>query len=312
MEVTHIGLQRRRNGSSESGSPFSLSFRGAGTISKLNLLFLASVVIVLGLSFAALKLRPDAQEAMGQRNLVRIYCASALAKPVQRVVDRFNSELDANVQILRTGGSGELAGQIKTEFDSSIDYGADILISADDELVNDAIAAGRISDRFLLANQKPVIAVTGKSNTHFKSLRELVASDLRFGIASERAAIGKTVRSIARQEGCLDLLESRKTTDAENVMTLAQSLLTGSLDAAVLWDTTVVLVNESVKDAEQKIVIAADVEFSSQFQRPIVVGVISTTRSNAESLRFAKYLTDPQQFRKDFEEYGFTPMAAQR
>ena len=275
-------------------------------------MFLASVVIVIGLSFAALKLRPDAQEAIGNRNLVRVYCASALANPVQRVVDRYNRELDANVQILRTGGSGELAGQIKTEFDSSIDYGADILISADDELVKDAIAAGRISDGFLLANQKPVIAVTAKRNTHFKSLRELAASDLRFGIASERAAIGKTVRLIARQEGCLDLLESRKTTDAENVMTLAQSLLTGSLDAAVLWDTTVVLVNESVKDDEQKIEIAADVKFSNQFQRPIVVGVISTTRSNAESLRFARYLTDPQQFRKNFEEYGFTPIEAQR
>ena len=34
-------------------------------------------------------------------------------------------------------------------------------------------------------------------------------------------------------------LEERKATDAENVMTLAQALVAGSLNAAVIWDTTV-------------------------------------------------------------------------
>lgn len=278
-------------------------------VSSFLLLFLLSVLLVVGLGFLALWLRPDAARDAGLDATVRIYCASGIAKPVQKVIDAYNQEFDAKVEIVRTGGSGELAGQIKTEYETGLVGGADLYVTADANLLEKARDEGIVAERFDLAEQRPVIAVPIDSSWEIKGLKGLVdvpldGKAIRYGVASSRAAVGKLARKIAQREGLLEALESNKATDSENVMTLAQALVAGSLDAAIIWDTTVAQLNQAATEGPV-LKVAALADQLDQWDSEIAVGVVATSESPTAALKFARYLTSPEKGKDSFESFGF-------
>ena len=253
---------------------------------------------------ATLNLRPDAARSNRQTDRLRVYCAAGVAKPVEKVIASYNKAYNANVEIVRTGGSGELAGQIKTEFATDVQDAADLYLSADDILLEKAHQEGVIAERFPIAEQRPVIAVRADSGLEISSLRTLLShTGTKFGLASERAAVGKLVREIAKREGLLNELETRKATDAENVMTLAQALATGSLDAAVIWDTTVNQVNQVDKQPVLK--IAAYADDRNLLKSNIAIGVLSSTPTPTSALKFCRYLSGSTESEQAFRQFGF-------
>lgn len=270
---------------------------------KFVVVFMTSFLFVAVLGYLALMLRPD---AIGDSRLplsVRIYCASGVATPVGEIADAYNDEQGTQIEIVRTGGSGELAGQIKAEFATGLVEGADLFISADEHLMNKAQTEQIIDQQFRLAGQKPVIAVAADDDLRIPDLGSLVNQPkLRYGIASERAAIGRLTRMIAKQQGWLSELESAKTIDAENVMTLAQALVTGSLDAAIVWDATVTQINRE----KQLLKIVTFLDANSDHPSGIVIGVTSKSSHPQLSSRFAIHLRDSEYSRQVFEEYGYT------
>ena len=276
----------------------------SGSVSKLLLFMLCSFMTVAMLSIAALNLRPDANRSETRSDLVRIYCAAGVAKPVEKVVEAYNKEFGTKVEIVRTGGSGELAGQIKTEFETGVQQTADLYLSADDVLLEKAYHEGIVAERFPIAEQRPVIAVRADESENLISLRDLTSSKLKFGIASERAAVGKIVRALADREGVLKELESQKATDAENVMTLAQALSTGSLDAAVIWDTTVTQLNQAAGEDILKVATFADERNS--LKSNIAIGVLSKSNAPTSALKFCRYLSGSTKSEKAFQQFGFT------
>ena len=234
-----------------------------------------SCIAVVALALTALQLRSVATRAGGLSEPVRVYCAARVANTVNRVIEQYNEAYSANVVIVRTGGSGELAGQIKTEFATNFTDGADLYLTADDVLLNKAHEEGMIAERFPLASQRPVIAIRVDSPLQFDSISDLVDDDrVRFGIASQQAAVGKVVRKIALRENVLDRLEFDKTTEAENVLTLAQALTTGSLDAAIIWDTTVNQLNQ-VEDAPL-LKIACFADLTNELNSSIAIGLLNS------------------------------------
>ena len=109
------------------------------------LAFVSSGLLLVALLILAIQIRPDAKRE-SSRQTVRIYCAAGIAKPVEDVVSAYNAQYGADVQIVRTGGSGELAGQITMEFETGLVGGADIYITADDQLLDKTYQAGAIAE----------------------------------------------------------------------------------------------------------------------------------------------------------------------
>ncbi len=278
-----------------------------GAVAKFLVFFLLSALIAIALGYSALMLRPDARRNVSSQPIVRVYCSSGVAKPVEQLIKSYNEQFGARIEMARTGGSGELAGQIKTEFEAGVTAGADLYITSDDQLLNNAHAEGIVTDRFPLAKQKPVIAISSGSRLTIDTLQDLVEQpNVKFGIASRRAAIGKMTRQIALRDGVLEELESKKATDSENVMTLAQALVTGSLDAAIVWDTTITQINQQYPPGSPALKIAAFADPLNEFQSTIAIGVVSTTHVPTECLRFARYLTAPETGKATFEGFGFS------
>lgn len=275
----------------------------SGSVSRLLAFAMFSACLVLALVVAALNLRPDAARHQNPTDKVRIYCAAGVAKPVEEVIQVYNARFSANIEIVRTGGSGELAGQLATEFETDMNSGADLYLSADRLLLNRAFDQSMIDERFSIAEQQLVIAVPAQSRLKFRSIAELVHhKQAKFGLASERAAVGKLARKIANRQGVLTQLEERKTTDAENVMTLAQALAAGSLDAALIWDTTV---NQLNRAGDKNILKIAAVLGHRDDKSNIGIGLVSTTRAPTAALKFCRFLTGSKTSQTAFERFGF-------
>lgn len=276
----------------------------SGTFTKLPLICIASICLLIGLSVAALRLRPDAGHPEIAPPRVRVYCAAGLVQPIEKIADHYNNQQhQSRVEVTRTGGSGELAGQIRAEFETNVARGADLYISADEQLMAQAQQQGIVRERFPIAQQNPVIVVTDHSPISFGDLKEMVDSEIKFGIASQRSAIGQLTRAIARRDGFLDSIENRKSVDVENVMVLAQALVTGSLDAAVLWDTTVEQVNRLHGRPVLKVVGLADQ--TDQLNGQVAIGVLTRSVTRSESIEFAIFLHESDFARSELEAFGF-------
>ncbi|MEC9092384.1 MAG: substrate-binding domain-containing protein [Planctomycetota bacterium] len=288
---------------------FRLKRRCQGEISLIVLLGIITLVGVGLLFYLMLRLRPEAKRDSTDQQSVTIYCAAGIAKPVQQVLERYNREFGTHLKISRTGGSGQLAGQIKTEFETGVQNGAELYITADQFLLDKAKKEGIVEEQFQLAVQRPVIAVRSDSGVKISDFQSLAKStDLRFGITSQRAAVGKLVRKIAEREDFLSALEMNKVTDFENVMTLAQALVTQSIDAALVWDTTVAQVNQNAKTGDT-LSICCPADSQDSFKSNIAIGVVTTARNPTMCLKLARYLTSPENGQSSFEQFGFTFLA---
>lgn len=271
----------------------TLANRALSLTSKSPLFWFALSTLPIAFLFAtALSLSPGSFRS--SKNTIRLYCASAAVKPLKQITGQFNDsniakEKNVEIEIVRAGGTGELAGQILAEQASSIELGCDIFVSADSQRTQFIIENGIASESLAIASQHPVIAVTNyrsPSIADFSSLQTLLkSSDIRFAIGSKSTAIGSITRRIAKNQGLLKMLESSKTTDCENVMMLAQALTTGSVDAAIIWDSTVAQVR-SANASQIQIAGYLDPDKNSR-------GMIEVTRinsSNSEADIFISYL----------------------
>lgn len=262
------------------------------------MVFGLSLLTVLSLIYLAVLPHRESTD-----DVIRVYCAASLRPPIKSLIKEFNRRHDSRVEIVRVGGSGELAGQIKTESIANVQTGADLYLSADGDLLMELVKQKIVSHSVSLATQRPVIAIPANSQFDPKGLSDLIHhSDIRFGIASPRAAIGKLTRSIADSQDELNFLETRKSLDAENVMVLGQALLTGSLDAAVVWDTTVLQINR--QQGPQLRAIAIEGSHANQVGE-ILAGVISSTQAFDECSTLCQFLATDEMSRNAFEQHGF-------
>ena len=210
-----------------------------------------SAVVCLGLFIRALSL--GSTGTSNQRLVVRVYCASAVVEPMNKIIDQFNSSKLATsekivVDIVRTGGSGALAGQVNAEALTGVQYMVDVFVCADSTRMSKLIDQNVIDERFPIAAQFPVIAVSDNADLNLKqvnNLRTLLDLEIKLGIGSVSSAIGYETDRVAKLQGCRELLQTRKTAEFENVMSMAQALSIGSIDAAVVWDSTVVQLNQT-------------------------------------------------------------------
>jgi len=210
-----------------------------------------SAIACLSLFCAALSLNSTA--TFDSRLVIKVYCASAVVDPLNKILDQFNSSKLATsknmvANIVRSGGSGALAGQLSAEAQTGVPNMADVFICADSNRIVQLIDQNVIEDSFPIAAQFPVIAVRYDSDLNLNQindLQSLLNLEIKLGVGSVSSAIGFETTRVANLKGCEQLLQTRKTAEFENVMSMAQALSLGSIDAAIVWDSTVAQFNQT-------------------------------------------------------------------
>jgi molybdate transport system substrate-binding protein len=250
------------------------------------LLLLATGLIVLR------RTAPD--PAQKPRSLI-VYCAAALKKPVEAIAAQFTAESGDEIHV-QYGGTGTLLSSIRT-----IQAG-DIFIAADTAAIEDGKRFGLLGEVLPILQQRPVLAVRKENPRQLRSMVELQRDGIRFAIANpESAAIGRLTRKLLGP--AYPAFAQRATVTKPTVTEIASDLSLGSIDAAIVWDSTVAQFPnlESVK-----------LPGISEHSEEASAAILTASKEPAAALRFARYLASPKQGGAIFSKMGFHPIQGDR
>lgn len=219
-----------------------------------------------------------------------VYCAAGLKQPVSAIAEEYRRETGIEVR-LQYGNTGSMLSAIR------VAQRGDLFIAADDAAVADARKFDAIREVIPLVTQRPVIAVRAGNPKSIRSLADLERGDVRLAIADPNAAaVSRTARA-ALGERWTRMVE-RAAVTKPTVTEIAADLSLGSVDAAILWDSTV--------PQFQGIEAIEVAEWSSRAESASAAALAACVQP-AAALRFARYLAAPEKGGAVFAKHGFKP-----
>ena len=168
---------------------------------------------------------------------------------------------------------------------------------ADESYIQIGRERGLLAENIPLARMQPVLAVATGNPKKIANLDDLLKPGIRLAQANpDVAAIGKVTRDALRKSGRWDAIHAQTTMMGTTVTEVANAVQLGTVDAAFVWDSTVVLVPglEAIHLPEFEGVSSA-----------VSVSVTANCRQPTASLRFARYLAARDRGLPVFEKNGF-------
>lgn len=195
---------------------------------------------------------------------------------------------------MQYGATGTLLSQLK------VAKRGDIFIAADDASLTDARKLGLIAEAVPIAVQHPVIAVKTGNPKNIRSVADLTRSDVKLAIANpDSASVSKVSRRLLAAQW--DAISAKATVMKPTVTEIAMDLQIGTVDAAILWDSTV----PQFKGLE-----VLELPELTQHRENASAAVLTACTQPQEARKLAHYLATPDQGGKVFLAYGFQIQAA--
>lgn len=227
-----------------------------------------------------------------------LYCAASMKLPVEQMIADFEEETGNSVQV-QYGGSGTLLSQLKVSPSA-----ADLYLAADISYLDQGRSSGLIAEILPLAWMQPVLAVAKGNPLQLQQLEDLLAPDVRYGLANpDSAAIGRICREVLQNNGSWREFESQATVFKPTMPELANDLKLGTLNAAILWDATVAQHDDLEAIALPEF---ADRSFLE------AVGVLNSCEKPALALQFARYMQARDRGALTIVQHGFRPVGGDR
>lgn len=253
---------------------------------------LAAIIFLLAALLGGVAYYQHRTAPRAETPTLTVYCAAGLKKPVEAIAQAYQKDTGTEVR-LQYGGSGTLLSQLR------VAQQGDLFIAADDGALADARKAGVIREVLPLAKQHPVIAVRTGNPKNIRAIADLLRDDVKVALANpEAASISRVSRSVLGD--AWTQLATRAAVMKPTVTEIAADLSLGTVDAAIVWDSTVA----QFKGTEA--VVAP--ELSSRAENASAT-VLSFCAQPAAALRFARYLCAPDKGGAVFKTSGFTPAA---
>ncbi|MEZ6119072.1 MAG: substrate-binding domain-containing protein [Pirellulaceae bacterium] len=222
-----------------------------------------------------------------------MYCAAGVRLPVEEIVAAYRKEYGVSVQ-LQYGGSNTLLSQLE------VAKTGDLYLAADESYTILATQKGLIRESIPLAVMRPVIAVRKGNPKQIRGIDDLLRTDITTALGnSDQAAIGRTTRQLLSRSGHWPRLESHVTKTGvfkPTVPEVANDVVLGSVDAAIVWDTTLALYDDlqAIRCPELDAGAAN-----------VMIGVVTSSSQPTDALRFARYLSASDKGLSVFTKHGF-------
>lgn len=264
--------------------------RRRGGISPSWLAVLSSVVLVAAL--AILLMRTSSVKMSRPEGGLLVFCAAGIKPPVETTAKEYEAEYRIPVQ-LQYGGSGTILNNLR------ISGAGDLYIAADESYIRLARDRGLIAETMPLARQHPVIAVRKGNPKNVRSFDDLFMDGLAIALANpEAASIGRLVKDALQKSGTWARLEARVKVFKPTVGDVANDVKLGSVDAGIVWDSTV------KQYPELEAVPIAELQ---SHEETVTIAVLNSSKDPSAALRFARYLSARDRGLKHFGAMGYTP-----
>ncbi len=283
----------------QTNSAFIRGIRRSGRVNTLWALLLGCAVLIGTLMFL-MSIGPPS--AVGDRQPLVVYAAAGMRVPVEEIARQYESEFGVTLEI-QYNGSNTLLNQLQTDKFSN----AGVYLAADDFYTDKAVDLGLAIDTIPIARQRPVIAVRKDSDRKIESFRDLLREDVRVAVANpDQAAIGKATRRqlISLESGetnCWEQLEKRVTQSGvfkPTVNDIATDVQIGTIDAAIVWNSTVAMPKYS---EDLKGVSIPELDGDPDL---ISIAVLHSSPRLPSAYHFARYVAARDRGLQVFSKYG--------
>jgi molybdate transport system substrate-binding protein len=220
-----------------------------------------------------------------------LFCASGLRYAIEPIAADYEREYDQPVRI-QYGGSNTLL--------SNLEAGrtGDLFLPGDDSYLQLASEKGILEETIPLATMHPVVAVQNDCTLNISSIRDLIAPDVRVACATpDAAAIGKMTRRLLTASGDWQAWSDHVTVFKPTVNDVANDVKLGSVDAGIVWDSTVAQYPELKGIPIPELVGEA---------AHVAVGILNWSDRPTASLKFARYIAARDKGLAMFAKTGFS------
>ncbi|VAX38619.1 molybdenum ABC transporter, periplasmic molybdate-binding protein [hydrothermal vent metagenome] len=225
------------------------------------------------------------------RKTLTLYCAAGMKPVMDEIIKSYFKEQNVAVEC-QYEGSGTLLNKLEAA------KRGDLYLAADSSYIQIAQKKGILKESIPLAHIWPVIAVRKGNPKQIKGIKDLLRKDVTFALANPKAAsVGKLTKKILMQSGDWKGISQAVKAYKPTVTETAADVKLGTVDAAILWNTTVVV--------HKKYMDAVQVPFFKKAVQNVTVGVLSFSEKPTEALGFARYLQAPGKGQKEFSKMGY-------
>jgi ABC-type molybdate transport system substrate-binding protein len=251
---------------------------------------LGSLALLLALVFALSYDRED-RAAAGQ---LMLYCAVGLKPPVEAAAREYEERYGVHIDITY-GGSGTLFGNLK------LSRQGDLYLAADESYSNLAVEQDLAREVFELATMRPVVGVRRGNPRGIATISDLLGPAIRLGYANpDTAAIGRVSRAALKQSGHWQAITRAALVTKPNVMDLATDIEIGSIDAGLIWDSTV---------RQFDALDAVELPELEGEAKQVTVCVLESSAQPTAALRFCRFLAARDAGLLHFERKGYNSVA---
>lgn len=238
---------------------------------------------------------PDVQDAVP----LMVYCAAGVKAPVEAIARAFEQEAFGSPIQLQFGGSGTLLSNLQ------VARRGDLFIAADSSYIDLARQQDLIGEGVAVARQTPVIAVAKGNPKRIAGVEDLVRDDVRLALANpEAASIGQLTKKLLESSGQWEKVAAQAKVYKPTVSDVANDVLLGTVDAAIVWDANVRQFSDQLE--------AVEVADWKSHPQDVTAGVLRFSEHPEAALRFARYMQDPAQGGEEFVSRGYEPVEAGR
>lgn len=260
-----------------------------GMITRMGLLFLASLVVLGGLIGWMVWDAHRQPQSKGGSPLV-VYCAAGIKLPFDETAQEYEKEFGVQIQA-QFGGSGTLLTSAQAS------QTGDLFIPVDESYLQMAREKGMLDESLPLATTHAVMAVRKGNPKALHTLDDLLKPDVKLAQANPDAAgIGKLTKTALEKAGLWNDIKGHTAVFKPTVSDVANDVKLGTVDAGFVWDTTALL----YPDLE-----AVEVPTLMAVETKIAVGVLRSSKQPAAALKFARYLAARDKGLKAFARHGY-------
>ena len=219
---------------------------------------------------------------------LRVLCGSSMSAPIQELAREFGRVNGVEVDI-DLGGSETLLPKILAGAP------ADVYV-CHDPFEDKVKAAARWSGSVVVGYLEPVLAVRPGNPNGIRSVDDLQRAGLKLGIGDPRySTCGELFVRALQQRGIYDAVMKQVVLQARSTTDVANGLVVGPLDAAVLWNFSAVLYTGKLE------VVAAPLDYPE-----VRVTVVGLTKSPQPRWRdaFLRWCDRPAA-RERFRQHGY-------
>lgn len=222
-----------------------------------------------------------------------MYCAAGMRYPMEEIVKQYEEEYGVVVQLLY-GGSNTLLSQLE------LSKTGDVYLAGDSSYTQMANDKGLAHERLSLARMKPVIVIQKDNPKNIQGIDDLLREDVKVAIGNpDAAAIGKKTRKLLTASGQWERLNERVRDGGvfkPTVNEVANDVKLGSVDAGIIWDSTVAQYDE---------LVGLEVAELDKGLATIEVTVLESSQRPTDALHFSRYVAASDRGLKVFSEQGF-------